>query len=77
MTSALAAKKAKQRGPRCGLGVLLQNLDDIDRQALLNALESDMFSTDIAEALRDEGHLIRHDAVQRHRRRSCACGDAE
>jgi len=73
LAAALAAQKPVGKGTRCGVGNLLEQLDDIDRQALLNALDSEMFSTDISRALYSEGHKIGGGTVARHRKRECNC----
>lgn len=73
LAAALAAQKPVGKGTRCGVGNLLEQLDDIDRKALLNALDSDMYSTDISRALYSEGHKIGGGTVARHRKRECNC----
>jgi 16S rRNA G1207 methylase RsmC len=63
------------RPTRCTVGILLmEKLDDIDSQALRNALDdAGMGGEQIASALRDEGHEMAGQTVQRHRRRHCGC----
>ncbi len=73
LAAALAAQKPVAHGTRCGVSALLETLDDIDRQALLNALESDMFSTDISRALLTEGYKVGGSTIARHRKRECNC----
>jgi hypothetical protein len=52
----------------------MEKLDDIDAQALRNALEdADIGGEQIAAALRAEGHDIAGQTVQRHRRQHCGC----
>ena len=75
--SSLAAKLAESRqpkpGPGCSFGAILRELDDIDRKALINALNSTMGGEQIADVLRTEGHDISGITVQRHRRGRCSC----
>lgn len=73
LAAALAAQKPVGKGTRCGVGNVLDQLDDIDRKALLNALESDMFSTDISRALYSEGHKVGGSTIARHRKQECNC----
>lgn len=48
-------------------------LGDDDREALTAALASDMFASDIAEALRAEGHDVGDHTVRYHRSGKCKC----
>lgn len=73
LAARLADQKSRPKGSRCSIGVLFEGLDDIDKQALLNALESPMQATDIARALRDEGHDVQGPTLARHRRGDCTC----
>jgi 16S rRNA G1207 methylase RsmC len=75
LAATLSEHATATRPTRCTVGVLLmEKLDDIDSQALRNALEdTDMGGEQIASALRDEGHDIAGQTVQRHRRRHCGC----
>jgi len=52
---------------------LLERLDDIDRQALVNAMKSLMAGTDISRALISQGHDISPTVIQRHRKGECHC----
>ncbi len=75
--SGLAAKLAESRkpkpGPKCGFGTLLGELDDVDRQALINAVKSTLPGEQIADVLRSEGYQISGFTIQRHRNRRCSC----
>ena len=74
LAASLSAHATMTRPSRCTVGVLLvEKLDDIDSQALRNALDSDIGGEQIAAALRDEGHDIAGQTIQRHRRRHCSC----
>jgi hypothetical protein len=79
--SSLAARLAESKkppvGPSCFFAVLLPKLDDVDRRALLNALDPDsgMQGEQIAAVLTSEGHPVRGHTVQWHRRGKCACDD--
>ncbi len=72
LAARLAAQKPIPKG-RCSVSTLFDELDDIDRQALLNAIESPMTSADIARALRSEGHDMQGPTLARHRRGDCSC----
>jgi hypothetical protein len=75
LAAQLSEHATSTRTTRCTVGVLLvEKLDDIDSQALRNALDnSDMGGEQIAAALRAEGHDIQGATVQRHRRGHCGC----
>ena len=73
LAARLADEKPKPMGSRCTVGILFETLDDIDKQALLNAIESPMQSTAIARALRAEGHEVAGPTLARHRRGDCTC----
>lgn len=73
LAAALAEVKPIRRGPGCTVCSLLRELDDIDRQALINALRQDSGITaeQISEALRTEGHEIMGQTLRRHRNGKC------
>jgi hypothetical protein len=74
LAATLSAHANATRPTRCTVGILLvEKLDDIDAQALRNALDSDIGGEQIAAALREEGHDIQGQTVQRHRRGHCSC----
>ncbi len=62
------------RGPECGLGIVLKQLDDKTRKTLQAALDNPHApSTKISVALGELGHRTSSHVVQRHRRRECRC----
>lgn len=66
--------KSRNRGPHCTLGLLLTELDDDDRNALLNALnDTDFSGVEIARILSDAGHDMGYWVVNRHRAALCRC----
>jgi hypothetical protein len=73
LAARLADQKPKHRGGRCSVESILTELNDIDARALTDAIESHMQSSDIARALRLEGHDIAGNTVARHRRGDCSC----
>jgi NADPH-dependent glutamate synthase beta subunit-like oxidoreductase len=75
LAAALAAQKPLPKGSRCTIGETIESLNDIDKKALLNALDigSGMTATDIARALRVEGYTVASQTVARHRRGDCFC----
>ena len=62
------------RGPECGLGIVLEQLDDKTRKTLQAALDNPHApSTKISVALGELGHRTSSHVVQRHRRGECRC----
>ena len=77
LREALAAEKAAfRKGPACSLEVTLSKLS-ADDVAELNAYLDDAAvpATAIARALQKEGHVVRAQAVQRHRSKQCRCAE--
>ena len=74
LASAITAHDNRLRGPRCSFGKVLDKLDESDRKALMQALNSDVAGSVIAAALQAEGHKIKGHTVRRHRNRECSCG---
>lgn len=67
-----AHKAAPQRGPRCSVCVVLQELNAKDRDALTEALADPSFtSVAISAALQAEGYDVAPQPLQRHRRGDC------
>ena len=67
------------RGPRCSVGLLLAELDEPDRKALLASMaDPRKQTTDIHRVLRGTGISVAESAIARHRilpnrPRRCAC----
>jgi len=63
-----------RKGPACGLGRIIAQLDGENLAALYLMLDNpDWTGADIARALTDEGHDMKPAAVARHRRGECKC----
>lgn len=68
------ADKPPVKGPRCSVGVTLDEMSETDAQALQSALDNPgVRHSTIADALNAEGYRIGRDAIQRHRRDQCQC----
>ena len=73
--AALAASTTK-KGPRCGVAVALSKLPPVQAdkaRAALAAPIEEYEHTQIARAFVAMGLDVKLNAVQRHRRRECAC----
>lgn len=58
----------------CSIGIMLDDMSDIDRIGLCKALDTPTFTgTAIAAILKKRGHQISSHTVQRHRRGACGC----
>lgn len=77
---ALAAEtvRASQPGPRCGVTILLDDLDDDDADELRQFLAADtnhVGHTYLAGLVKEAfGVRLSADTVSRHRRGLCSCG---
>jgi hypothetical protein len=69
----VAALACTRRRERCSVSVILDSLDDDDRDALLVLLDGRAAGAHIARALTNRGHAVRGQTVQRHRARDCGC----
>lgn len=70
----LAQVPTVRKGPRCGVGMLLERLDPDDREALITAMNDEMASAPfISRILVDNGYRITTNQIARHRRRECQC----
>lgn len=74
LADALAQQPRRGALVRCPIALTLQQLEQADQQLLNNAI-ADLTRTarSLAAALASIGHTVSADAVQRHRRGSCAC----
>lgn len=70
----LANIPVTRKGPRCGLAILLEQLSDADREALIAALADERATGPfISRTLNSNGHRITTNQIGRHRRKECAC----
>lgn len=85
LADAFEARRLSQQGPKCGVYLVLQALDEEDRADLQAMLDSHRKSTDLARFINDELHdevwavldgQIQHQTLARHRRGDCHCGTA-
>ena len=61
-------------GLPCSIGALLDDLEPAERDALQKMLDSSSWNaTMIYDAVRDEGHTIGRQSINRHRGRKCRC----
>lgn len=61
-------------GLPCSIGALLDSLDAAERGALQMMLDSSQWNaTMIYDAVRDEGHQIGRQSINRHRSGKCRC----
>lgn len=74
MRDRFSVPPAVNKGPTCGLGLLLSSLDPDERSALEEALANPLWRhASIEEALRAEDHQIDASTISRHRRGMCKC----
>ena len=72
LKEALEANSFSRPGYRCRICVLLDELPKDDAEALREALlDPAVKGSWIAKALESEGHSVRQNTVQRHRRQDC------
>lgn len=70
----LAAADPTRPGPRCTVGVAMEQMSDEDRAALAAAFaRDDLPTTRIAEILQANGYDLKALTVHRHRRGGCRC----
>ena len=67
------SKPARTHGLPCSVGDLLQNLPDTEAAALQEMLNGRWSGREIWSALRDEGHEVGAQTVNRHRAGACRC----
>jgi len=67
--------KSRPQGPRCTVGILLDELNDHDTKILTVAMERPAIAgTAIAEYLTEQGHPMNASPINRHRKGRCSCG---
>lgn len=75
----LARHENPQRGLPCPVAVIVAQLDETDRKALLNAMDAPsnhpdrVSSAELARMLTEEGFAIHFKGIERHRNRVCRC----
>lgn len=70
----LAQVPVTRKGPRCGVGLLLERLPEADRAGLLAAFADPQATGPwISKILTENGHKISVCQIGRHRRGECAC----
>jgi len=57
----------------CTLAVIMRSIDGDDKEALLEALSSDLPTVTIRRALRSEGFHIGEPTINDHRKGRCKC----
>lgn len=76
LSDRLTVEQQTNRRARCSIDILLDDLNDDDRDTLLAAFtDSRIGNAMIARALAAEGYgHIRANTVSRHRQGNCSCG---
>jgi hypothetical protein len=70
----LRTTPAREVGPRCSIELVLERMDEVDREDLVAALaDRSLASTTISLALQAEGYSVRAPSVAYHRRGDCRC----
>ncbi len=62
-------------GPRCRIAVIMDQMDGSERDSLQHLIdETEVFGTQIAEVLKNNGYTVSGTHVQHHRRRKVSGG---
>jgi len=78
----LAQHENPQRGLPCPIAVIVAQLGEDDRRALLDVLDQPAFhhervsNAQLARMLADEGFPVHFKSIERHRTRICRCFSA-
>ena len=65
-----------RKGPECSVAIAVRQMDKATVAKFDAAMANDNApSTQIAKALQDLGFQVRYEALQRHRRGACRCGN--
>lgn len=68
---------APRRGPNCSVAVVMKQMPKDILEKFQAAMDNHSApGTEIAKAVQELGYLVRADAIQRHRRGACRCGNA-
>jgi hypothetical protein len=72
--TALVAELSPHKGPRCGVAMLLEQLDRETADELRELLDNRaIYATTISRALEQLNHKVSTDALRHHRLRECTC----
>lgn len=71
----LESARAKTGGTRCRIAIVLGQMSEDERAALEHLLDNtEVFGTQIADALKNNGYQVSGGHVQYHRRRTSSAG---
>ena len=69
-------KYTYRKGPECSVAIAIKQMDQATVKKFQAAMANDNApSTQIAKAVQGLGFHVRYEAVQRHRRGACRCGN--
>lgn len=71
----LESARPRTGGQRCRIAVILEQMGDGERESLRHLIdETEVFGTQIAEVLKNNGYQVSGTHVQHHRRRKVSGG---
>ena len=71
----LETARPRTGGPKCRIAVIMDQMGDNERESLRHLLdETEVFGTQIAEVLKNNGYTVSSTHVQHHRRRKVSGG---
>lgn len=71
----LETARKRTGGQRCRVEVILEQMDDKERESLVHLIdETEVFGTQIAEVLKNNGYHVSGSHIQHHRRRKTGGG---
>lgn len=74
LSAALADPEMATKGPTCAVAIVLEEMPDADRTALLEAIGNPRASgTWISKVLAEHGYTLAGFTINRHRRGECRC----
>jgi hypothetical protein len=66
-----------RKGPQCSIKLAMAQMDEATIKKFKAAMANPAApATQIAKAVQDLGYQVRYEAVQRHRRGACRCGQS-